>query len=1330
AADVVAVAAGGVHSMALKADGRVFCWGGNEHGQAGIGEGPATVPWAPLGQVPGIADAVAIAAGRYHSLALLADGSLRVWGRVDQASVREPVPLAGPGCGTRVAARSESSVVLREGGSAWSVGGASPKRLAPGRTFAAIAPGLGVTGSGVVVDLATGDGVAGAPLASMAVAGDKLGAALALDGHPWTWGRSGVGALGRGFVTIESPAEPNLPPAPVLRHRKVTAVDAGPYHTAVVRDDGTLWVAGRLTSATRATGLQLVRGIDRVAKAAVGMDVVAVLRDDGSVWRVSLGGQAAVPVAGLGGVVATDVSMTYAHTLVLDTTGQVWCWGYNLSANCGLGHTDSPVSSPTRVPGLAGVVAIAAGELHSLALTADDRVWGWGKADAGRLGGALSGVQLSPATLVDAGGAPIRGLADVAADSYNSMGIKGDGSVVTWGSGDRGALGNGTDGGVALTPVAVPVSGVASALGSGKRIGAALVAAQVVAWGDWPVEAWPASPFVVGGAEAVVAMALGARHGVALTTDRAVLSWGWNDDAQLQNGGGAGVVAAPVICWDCGLPGCAADEDCAAPGFPFCDAATGGCVACRDDSHCTAPALPACVAGLGVCVACVGRSHCTDPALPACHENACVECTESTDCPAGEVCSASAMTCGPCSVDAECPGETPHCASSTGLCVECTSAGHCPAGESCLPDGTCGTCSEDAHCPTGKHCSEGRCVNCVDSLDCPGDLVCRRDLDLCLGWCNADDQCIKNPAKPACFLAYGSCVECTADVHCGGGKPACDQSSRVCVACTSNAQCGGEKPVCLAKSKCVECATNADCPSGKPVCDTSYYRCAVCKKDSDCPLPDSRCVTTPLTSEKACLEACTRNDPACPAGQACLYRTGSETLGFCGPASCTDFFADECGPLANCLPAGSGGTCVAAGYWGAGSQCTDHTGCYPGLLCLDRKCNVPACTPGGAPACVDGKTCIPAFTPSAMLDVGFCASECVPGAPGCWDSCRPTHVEVATGTMVWACLQETGTRTLGQSCTPGSGVYSLSCRAPNVCLGGPEGAFCREPCNPAAAPGESGCDGAVCTPLGDATLVGGCKPCVPFGGGGCEPGAWCSPDWYAPASGACVVLSGAEVGEGKPCGLSDCCAATCYDPTVRGCTCAADAACCAAAWPSACANVARSSCGLTCLSPVCGEGLLCVGGRCEVLCVPGAAAGAPGACAGGDYCARLSSGSTPLGIGECRPACDLAGGKLCDEGQACQSAVVTQATVDVCFAGPPGWPGYPAEAGEPCPLSAPSYGYCGDARVCVGSPATCTNLCLTKNGAFGAGHPDCSDGAETVCTKVFTTSSYGLCKAP
>jgi alpha-tubulin suppressor-like RCC1 family protein len=75
---VVDVASGYNHSVAVKTDGTVWTWGYNASGQLGIGNTDNTN--IPV-QVEGLpTNAVAVAAGYNHTLALLSDGTVWAWG--------------------------------------------------------------------------------------------------------------------------------------------------------------------------------------------------------------------------------------------------------------------------------------------------------------------------------------------------------------------------------------------------------------------------------------------------------------------------------------------------------------------------------------------------------------------------------------------------------------------------------------------------------------------------------------------------------------------------------------------------------------------------------------------------------------------------------------------------------------------------------------------------------------------------------------------------------------------------------------------------------------------------------------------------------------------------------------------------------------------------------------------------------------------------------------------------------------------------------------------------------------------------------------------------
>ncbi len=101
---VTAVAAGGVHSLALRGDGTVRSWGNNEWGQ--LGDGTVTNRATPI-RVRNLGTVAAIATGANHNLVARRDGTVRGWGNnghgqlgdgtttVVQATPVKPVRLTG-----------------------------------------------------------------------------------------------------------------------------------------------------------------------------------------------------------------------------------------------------------------------------------------------------------------------------------------------------------------------------------------------------------------------------------------------------------------------------------------------------------------------------------------------------------------------------------------------------------------------------------------------------------------------------------------------------------------------------------------------------------------------------------------------------------------------------------------------------------------------------------------------------------------------------------------------------------------------------------------------------------------------------------------------------------------------------------------------------------------------------------------------------------------------------------------------------------------------------------------------------------------------------------
>jgi len=89
----VAVAAGGRHTLAIRSDGSLWSWGANDVGQLGrpdaaaVTNPPKMVCLEPACNTPNEFRWIAIAAGTDHSLALRSDGTLWSWGNNEYAQL-------------------------------------------------------------------------------------------------------------------------------------------------------------------------------------------------------------------------------------------------------------------------------------------------------------------------------------------------------------------------------------------------------------------------------------------------------------------------------------------------------------------------------------------------------------------------------------------------------------------------------------------------------------------------------------------------------------------------------------------------------------------------------------------------------------------------------------------------------------------------------------------------------------------------------------------------------------------------------------------------------------------------------------------------------------------------------------------------------------------------------------------------------------------------------------------------------------------------------------------------------------------------------------------
>ncbi len=291
--DVVAIAAGDAHSLALRRDGTVLGWGYNYYAQA-TGS-PTKHSTAGVVRIKGavLTNVVGAAAGWRHSLALKRDGTVIGWGDDGEGQASAPSGLSNV---VSVAAGYARSLALKADGTV----------VAWGRSDAKVPAGLSN-----VVAIATG----GAQYAR--------NLALKADGTVVAWGAD----------TDDAPPPPGL--------SNVIAIAVGERHSLALKRDGTVFGWG-LNTYGEATGVPS-KSVRDVASGLVQVD-----------GRVLSNG-VAIAAGNRYGL----VGFGEPYGLALKQDGTVVAWGHM-------------AGRPAWVPaGLSNVVAIAAGQLHCLAIQSD-----------------------------------------------------------------------------------------------------------------------------------------------------------------------------------------------------------------------------------------------------------------------------------------------------------------------------------------------------------------------------------------------------------------------------------------------------------------------------------------------------------------------------------------------------------------------------------------------------------------------------------------------------------------------------------------------------------------------------------------------------------------------------------------------------------------------------------------------------------------------------------------------------------------------------------------------------------------------------------------------
>jgi alpha-tubulin suppressor-like RCC1 family protein len=307
----------------------------------------------------------------------------------------------------------------------------------------------------------------------------------------YAWGSDTSETLGNGPGN-----NPSNVPAFVQITSNATLVGknyGGTSHGLAILPTGEVWGWGINSSGQLGTGSPDVQSVPTPMKdptgATVGNAVMAaagstqslVLRSDGSVLSTgqnpgdgSASRMYAAPVPGLTGVVS--IAAGAGTSYVVKNDGTVWGWG-DLGDGTAAGVDYH--STPVQVGGLTNIVDVAAGYYFAIALDGNGDVWSWGVNANGQLGDGTTTTRLAPAKI-----AGLTGVKAIAAGLEHAFAVMGDGSLRAWGRGANGRLGLG-DQGDRLTPTTVSGLGSLVAVAGGSAHSLAVLSDGTLwAWGS------------------------------------------------------------------------------------------------------------------------------------------------------------------------------------------------------------------------------------------------------------------------------------------------------------------------------------------------------------------------------------------------------------------------------------------------------------------------------------------------------------------------------------------------------------------------------------------------------------------------------------------------------------------------------------------------------------------------------------------------------------------------------------------------------------------------------------------------------------------------------
>ena len=429
------------HVLVVNADGTVYAFGSNHHGQ--FGDGTTTDSATPV-PVTALSDIVMTAVAADYSLALKADGTVWQFGLPLGASTLPAMTTP-----TQIASLSNIAFIAVGQDTAYAID-------AQGNTFWWFNRPFDTAAYPVHSD--TPVSFTEVPQLTMIASGGSSSAGVDLDGHVWTWGADSYGSLGRGAAPAPNPGIVELDAVD-----EVVAIAASQNGCSVATGGGEIisWGdnqagqlgSGRLDSSTVPMELMSLAGASFISDGVLPYVQMA----DGSVRTWAGTNDAPVDFPALGPPLMvrefSNWQPSFAFTMVMKPDKTLWAWGH---AGSDKRFGNNTIADGTRIadpknavpvknlgPVLSFTLADSTDTVHCIAVMPDHTVKAWGANDFGQLGNGTTSLSETPVTVTDATLATLTDVLQVAAGEGYSLARKQDGTVWAWGHNDKGQLGIG-----------------------------------------------------------------------------------------------------------------------------------------------------------------------------------------------------------------------------------------------------------------------------------------------------------------------------------------------------------------------------------------------------------------------------------------------------------------------------------------------------------------------------------------------------------------------------------------------------------------------------------------------------------------------------------------------------------------------------------------------------------------------------------------------------------------------------------------------------------------------------------------------------------------------